>query len=334
MARSYDQKKKTLLLERFLRENTDEDHEATMQEILDYLAENGISAERKSVYNDISTLEELGYDILRDSGPRGGYRLSSREFELSEVKLLVDLVQSSKFITKSKSQALIRKLETLVSRYQAKGLQRQVVVFDRNKNANENIYYSVDVIHEAIAGNRKIRFQYYEWGTDKKPHLRHGGAFYEVSPWLLTWDDENYYLVAYDEVAEKMKHYRVDKMQQASVSEDIRKGRALYDKIDIGAYTRKNFGMFSGTETTVQLLCAKGLAGVMIDRFGTDVAMRNFDEEYVLVRTDVEVSSQFFGWLSSFGGKVKVYGPARVAEEYCSYLQQILKAYEEDQGGK
>ena len=328
MARSSNQKQKILYVAKCLMEQTDENHELSVAEIISYLESCGISAERKSIYDDLGALQDFGFDIVKGPGPRGGYYLASRDFELPEVKLLVDLVQSSKFITENKSRLLIRKLESLVSKKQASALNRQVVVSERNKSGNENIYYSVDVIHEAMALNVKVRYHYYEWDVNKKPVLRKGGAYYEVSPWLLTWDDENYYLVAYDDEAEMMKHYRVDKMLHIELTENIRKGRAAYDKIDIARYTKKTFGMFDGEEKTVQLLCAKKLTGVIVDRFGSDAAMRKFDEDHILARVNVKVSGQFFGWLAGLGSAIKIYGPQPIADQYKEYLQEILSNYQ------
>ena len=267
MPKSVNQKQKLLFLLDYLRQNTDETHTVTTPQIIDHLAANGIRAERKSIYNDIQTLCDYGYDIIRTEGAHAGYRIADRTFELPEVKLLVDLVQSSKFITTKKSRQLIGKLEQLVSKNDAKKLQRQVVVADRNKTSNEKIYYSVDVIHSAIAENRQIRFHYFDWNVRKEMQLRKDGRFYQVSPWLLTWDDENYYLVAYDADAGKMKHYRVDKMLDLSAVDQARCGRTDYEQMDIASYSRKNFGMFAGEETTVQLLCDTSMTGVIIDRF-------------------------------------------------------------------
>ena len=220
----------------YLQKHTDETHDATTPQLIDYLAANGIKAERKSIYNDIQTLIDFGYDIVRGPGPHDGYQLLSRDFELAEVKLLVDLVQSSKFITTKKSRELIGKLQHLVSENDARKLQRQVVVTDRNKALNENIYYSVDVIYAAIADNKQIRFQYFDWDVKKQMVPRKDGAVYEISPWLLTWDDENYYLVAYDSAAACMKHYRVDKMLHIELSESPREGRDVYALVDVAAY--------------------------------------------------------------------------------------------------
>lgn len=325
MPKSPKQKQKLLYLAQYFWENTDENHVVTTPQLIAYLNSNDIKAERKSIYDDVETLIEFGFDIVKTGGTRGGYFLASREFELAEVKLLVDLVQSSKFITTKKSRGLIKKLEKMVSKNDAGTLQRQVVVSDRNKTANENIYYSVDVIYDAIAHNKKIRYQYFEWNEKKEMVLRKGGAFYEVSPWLLTWDNQNYYLIAYDESADMMKHYRVDKMLHIECMDEDRQGREQFDKLDIAAFSKRTFGMFAGEERTVTLLCDRTLASVMIDRFGVDVALRPADEEHILVRANVEVSPQFFGWLAGLSDRVRIQSPEDVAADYKAYLEKILR---------
>lgn len=327
MPKSEKQKQKLLYIEQFLRTHTDESHVVTTPQIIAYLEQNGIKAERKSIYNDIQTLNDFGLDIIRIDGSKGGYRLASREFELAEVKLLVDLVQSSKFITTKKSRELIKKLEGLVSTNDARKLHRQVVVTDRNKTVNENIYYSVDVIYSAISDNVQIRFQYFDWNVRKEMQLRRDGAFYRISPWLLTWDDENYYLVAYDSDAQQIRHYRIDKMIRIELTDCPRDGKSAFEKIDIAAYTKKTFGMFAGEEKTVQLICNKSLTGVVIDRFGQDVAVRPHDESHILVRVNVAVSPQFYGWLAGLSDKVFILSPEEIAQDYQRYLAVIQNKY-------
>lgn len=327
MAKSERQKQKLLYIWQCLLEKTDETHAVTTQELIAYLNGVGIAAERKTIYADIDTLIDFGLDIIKSPPPKSGYQLVSRDFELAEVKLLVDLVQSSKFITTKKSRELIAKLEKLVSRNDAKTLQRQVVVSDRNKASNETIYYSVDVIYEAIATDSRILFAYFEWDENKKKKLRREGEFYEVSPWLLTWDNQNYYLVAYDEKAQKMKHYRVDKMLHISKMEKPRLGRELFEKMDIAAFSKRTFGMFAGEERVVKLKLEKSLVGVIVDRFGTDVPLRSIDETYAQTRVQVAVSPQFFGWLAGFGTKMKILSPPEIQRAYGEYVQEIADAY-------
>ena len=322
--KSENQKAKLLYIEKYLRENTDENHPVTTPRLIEYLDSKGIKAERKSIYSDMDLLTAFGLDIEKVAGRSGGYYLASREFELAEVKLLVDLVQSSKFITEKKSRELIQKLELLVPHHEAVQLQRQVVVSDRNKAVNESIYYSVDTIYAAMSENRTVRFLYFEWDENGKQVLRKDGSYYEVSPWLLTWDDQKYYLLAYDREAQIIKHYRVDKMLHLETGKDARAGREAFEQIDVASYGRRMFGMFAGQPRTVRLAMPKSLAGVVVDRFGNDVPMRLLDEQTIAVRAEVSVSAQFFGWLAGLGAGVRIIGPDDIAAEYRNYLSSIL----------
>ena len=327
MPKSRNQKAKLLFLLQLLMERTDETHRVSMEDILNYLAANDISAERKSIYADIEALKSFGYDILFQKGKEGGYFLASREFELPELKLLTDAVLASRFMTSKKSQELIKKLARLTSKNEAVKLNRQLYVANRNKAVNENIYYSVDQIHEAIASNVKIQFQYFEWNVDKTMQLRRDGEFYRVSPWRLLWDDENYYLIAFDDRDQMIKHFRIDKMLQVSLTKETREGKESFDGFDLARYSRKTFGMFAGESQIVTLRCKNHLAGVMIDRFGQDATMRKIDEEHFSLRAEVAVSPQFFGWITGFGPAVKIQKPEGVCREYETWLGEILKQY-------
>ena len=327
MAKSEKQKLKLLYIIQCLMEKTDEEHAVTTQEIIDYLALQGIAAERKSIYTDIDLLTDFGMDIIKKTGRSGGYTLASRQFELAELKLLVDAVQSSKFITTKKSRDLIGKLETLCSKYEAGQLHRQVAVTNRNKTVNENIYYNVDIIYNAIAENVKIQFQYFEWDVNKEMHLRRNGKVYEVSPWLLTWDDENYYLIAYTEG--RLKHYRVDKMQNVhQLPDTTREGADEYANFDVNAYMQQMFGMFNGPLKRVTLQCENRFAGAMIDRFGTGpVLVPCADGEHFTMTAEIQVSPQFFGWVAGFGTGVVVSGPPEVRAEMKKTLDQLQELY-------
>lgn len=226
MPKGKNQKFKLYRLAQIMLENTDEEHYITMPEIKEKLEEYEVTADRKSIYNDLKDLEKLGIEVEGEPvGNRYHYHVVERPFELPELKLLVDAIQSSKFITQKKTNTLIKKLEKLVSKYDAQKLQRQVYVSGRIKTMNESIYYTVDAIHNAISENRKIKFQYYQWNVKKEMELRHDGAWYHISPWGLSWDDENYYLVGYDSEAELIKHYRVDKMLRIKMSTEAREGK-------------------------------------------------------------------------------------------------------------
>lgn len=327
MPKSENQKQKLLYIAQYLMENTDENHAVSTPQLIEYLNSQGIKAERKSIYNDIDTLNDFGMDIIRSDEHRGGYMLASRPFELAEVKLLVDLVQSSKFITEKKSRELITKLETLTSKYDAKAMRRQVEIVGRSKTHNETIYYNVDMVHTAISKNVKIRFHYFDWDVNKNMKLRHDGAWYEVSPWRLTWDDENYYLMAFDEKTNAIRFYRVDKIVDIALTENPRDGKDVFEHLDMAEFSKKTFGMFAGEEKTVRLRCENSLTGVIIDTFGTDVALRPDGENHFIARAEVVVSSQFFGWLAGLGARVEVISPDEVREKYKTYLTNIISCY-------
>lgn len=329
MSRGANQKFKIYRLAQIMLERTDEEHYLTMPEIIAALKEYDIPADRKSLYADLKDLEILGIEVEgAQIGHRYRYHVLNHPFELPELKLLVDAIQSSKFITERKSNALIKKLEKLVSKYDAMKLQRQVYVSGRIKTMNESIYYTVDAIHNAIAQNKKIRFQYFQWNVKKEPQLRHGGAWYHISPWGLSWDDENYYLVGFDSEAGLIKHFRVDKMLRIALSNETREGREHFKKLDMADYARKSFGMFGGEEETVKLQVSNGLAGVIIDRFGKDVMMIPVDEDHFNVSVDVRVSRQFLGWVFSLGESVRILGPEAVVDQMKAETQRLIGQYD------
>lgn len=328
MPKGTNQKFKLYRLAQIMLERTDDDHYITMPEIIAALGEYEITADRKSIYTDLKDLEVLGIEVEGEPAGRGyHYHVVSRPFELPELKLLVDAIQSSKFITEKKTNTLIRKLEKLVSRYEAMKLQRQVYVSGRIKTMNESIYYTVDAIHNAISENKKIRFQYYQWNVKKEMELRREGAYYCVSPWGLSWDDENYYLVGYDSEAGEIRHYRVDKMLHIRMTEEAREGREHFRKLDMADYAKKSFGMFGGKEEKVKLLVDNSLAGVMIDRFGKDIIMVPGKGEHFTVNVTVHVSRQFLGWIFSLGEKVKILGPEEVARAMRREGERLTEQY-------
>ena len=328
MPKGKNQKFKLYCLAQIMLEQTDEEHYISMPEIIEALAAYDITADRKSLYQDLRDLEKLGIEVEGEAtGNRYHYHVISRFFELPELKLLVDAIQSSKFITERKSNALIKKLERLVSKYEAQKLQRQVYVSGRIKTMNESIYYTVDAIHNAISENRKIKFQYYQWNLKKEMELRHNGAWYHISPWGLSWDDENYYLVGFDSKAGLIKHYRVDKMLHISMSEEKREGSEYFTKLDMAEYAKKSFGMYGGEEQTVKLLVDNSLAGVVIDRFGKDVMMIPIDGNRFTVSVNVRVSRQFMGWVFSLGEKVKIIGPDLVIQQMREEVARLVRQY-------
>ena len=329
MAKIQSQKMKLLYLLQILLENTDDEHALTLSELLYELAKKGITAERKSIYDDFEALRLFGVDVeSRKENRTTVYFIANRTFELPELKLLVDAVQSSKFITHKKSNELIKKLETLSSVHQASQLQRQVFVANRVKTMNESIYYCVDDIHNAISENRQITFQYFDWGTDKKKHLRHNGKIYHVSPWALSWDDENYYMIAFDSEQNEIRHYRVDKMMNVRITEEKRSGAKLFKNFDMAVYAKKTFGMFAGEERDVTLRCKDSLAGVMIDRFGQNIVMKNGEDGFFTVTVKAAVSPLFITWLMNFGADIRILSPDDVIEKYVETAKKCLDVYQ------
>lgn len=328
MPKAVNQKLKILYIMKLLLERTDEEHPLSMQQLLADLAAKGVTAERKSVYDDLETLRLYGLDVQVSRGKVIGYYVADRTFELPELKLLVDAVQSSKFITFKKSTELIQKIESLASGPQARQLQRQVFVANRIKTMNESIYYTVDAIHAAINADQKISFKYYEWDENKQKRLRHDGASYLVSPWALTWDDDNYYMIAYDSAAEKIKHYRVDKMLRLAVSDEKREGQNAFKNFDMGIYSKKVFGMYGGRDEQVTLRCKNHMAGIILDRFGHDVSMYKIDEFQFETTVRVEVSPHFLTWLINFGTDVKITKPQSVIDELKALTKTVIAQYE------
>ena len=329
MPRGSNQKFKFTYLMKIMTEKTDDEHSLTMPQILEELEKYEVSAERKSIYEDFKDMSKLGIDVIKEQrGRETFYHIAGREFELAEVKLLIDAVQSAKFITQKKSKSLISKVKNFVSEHQAKQLQRQIVINDRVKTMNESVYYNVDDIHTAINQNRKIKFKYYKWDIDKKLVERHGGSYFIVSPWALLWDDENYYMIAFDDWDNKIKHYRVDKMMYIEVGNDERAGKEEFKNFDMAKYSKATFGMYHGEKTKVCIKFANHMCGVFIDRFGKDTLFRKIDENNSELIVDINVSPQFFGWIFSLGNDVEIVSPREVVNELREYTKKFIMKYE------
>lgn len=327
MPRSTNQKLKILYLMKIMLERTDNEHGLTISEIIEALERYNVMAERKSIYDDMEALRLFGIDVETRRGKTVTYYVASRDFELPELKLLVDAVQSSKFITHKKSAQLIKKIEGLTSAFEAQQLQHQVFVTNRIKTMNESIYYTVDYIHAAINSNSKIKFQYFEWNDKKEKEVRHGGKFYVVSPWALAWDNDNYYMVAYEAQSKKIKHFRADKLLNISVLDERRESPEEFDNFDVAVYCKKTFGMFGGEDELVTLRCKSNLAGVIIDRFGQDVTLCRTDGGFFEVTVRVAVSPLFLTWLINFGTDVKILSPDNVIDRLIQTAQTAIEQY-------
>lgn len=328
MAKGENQKLKMLYLVKILSEETDDEHSLTTQDIITKLAKYDVNAERKALYRDFEELKAFGLDIISEQiGRNVYYHLGHRDFELPELKLLVDSVQSAKFITEKKSKDLIKKLEALVSKYEAKHLQRQVVISGRVKTMNESVYYNVDAIHESISSDKQIRFQYFQWTVKKKMELRKDGAWYVLSPWGLMWDDEYYYMLAYDAEDEMIKHYRVDKMLNIDIVDCKREGQKAFKSFDMPRYSKSLFGMFSGEQTSVTLEGTNDMAGVLIDRFGKDIMLHSIDEEHFSAIVEVAISKQFLGWVIALGENIRITAPKTVVKQMQEEAKRLCRQY-------
>ena len=321
-------KLRVLHLARMLEQETDERHALTLTQLAERLEALGFGAERKALYRDLDALREFGMDIIAEkSGGTTRYFLGARTFELAELKLLTDAVQGAKFITEAKSRALIKKRETLSSRHDAMHLHRQVMISGRVKTMNESVYYNVDRLHEAIAADRAIRFQYFQWNVQGEPELRRGGAWYRVSPWSLMWDDENYYLVAYDPADGTIRHYRVDKMLRIKALDESRQGQKAFEAFDMALYSKSVFGMFTGEETTVTLEAENHMVGVIIDRFGKDIDLAPVSNTHFQATVNVITSPQFIGWIVALGKSIRIVAPDALVERMREEIHRLSEQY-------
>ena len=307
MARGKNQKLKLFYLYKIMHEETDRTHHLTMTQIIERLGSYGVEADRKSLYDDIKTLDLFGIQIkTKREGAYTYYYAANRPFELAEMKFLVDAVQASKFISEKETKVLITKLLDLVSMNDAKMLERDVHVPGRIKNMDESVYHTVDVLFRAMSEDRQLRFLYFQWNIKAEREMRRNGDYYLVSPWALHYDDEKYYLVGYDHKHKEIRHYRVDKMLDVEEVDLKRKGVTKFRQVNRAKYTQQHFRMYGGEIQTVTLLCENEMSDVIIDQFGHKVKMVPVDEEHFTVNVDVAINSQFAGWITKEGGKVIV----------------------------
>lgn len=321
------QKLKLFYVLQILEENTDENHDITVEEIISKLKLYDVTAERKSIYDDLNQLRDAGFIIDKTQyGKTFHYKLTNGRFKLSELKLLVDSVQAAKFITEEESNELIKKLKSLTCKQSAMQLSRQISVPGRVKSKNIQVLENVDKIHSAIGKDITIKFQYFQWNLKKEAELKYDGKIYEISPWGLVWDDENYYMVGYDKEAGEKRNYRVDKMINIVHGTAKREGRESFDNLDMGEYAKKRVGMFHGDEKRVELLCENSKVGIIVDRFGHDVKILKADEDHFKTSVNIVVSEMFIGWLNSIEG-VRVIGPEDVLEKIQTQVKRLAEYY-------
>lgn len=327
------QKLKLLYIIKIFEEKTDEEHPISIEEIIESLSFYGITAERKAIYSDIKSLQDFGYDIISVRGKKFGYYLVSRDFQLTELQLLADAVSSARFITKKKSDALLKKIGNQTSIHQAKYLRRNINLSGKIKTFNEKIYYNVDRIHQAITENRDIEFLYFDYDYKKQKVYKRDGAKYSCSPFSLYWEDGTYYLIAFYPIYNKIVHFRVDKMENICIIDNERKNLKEipgFENTDINDYGNKLFDMFSGEEVSLKLKVKNSLAGVMLDKFGMDANIIKSDESSFFIMTKVVIGEPFWGWIFQFGDKVEIVSPEKERTIFINKLKSVESIYNGD----
>ena len=318
-----EKRNRILYVKRFLEEQTDEAHPAVISDILAYLEKEGISASRKTVTQDIEQLIESGVDVVCNAGFRHEYFVGDRHFELPELKLLVDAVQASKFITAKKSAALIKKLTAFASTQQAGELNRQLYVDKHIKTENERTYFTVDLLHAAINAGKQITFKYYEYDRNKKKDYKHNRHTYTFSPYALLWNSDRYYAVGYSDKHGKVITFRVDRIATPKLFDAPAVPKP--EGFDIKLYTKSVFQMYDGSALQrVTLKCENDLMKSIIDRFGEDVETEILDDGHFTAAVDISVSQTFYGWVFSFGGRIQIFSPDIVASEYFALARRVI----------
>ena len=330
MSKRPNQTKKIPLIIKMLREETDDEHGLTMNEIIERLSEQGVEAERKSIYRDFDVLRECGYDIIKRTGRPTEYALGEREFEYPELLLLVDAVQSSRFLTTRKSNQLLQRIKGLTSMHQAEALNRHVHVERRIRAQNESVYYNVDAIQEAIASRQKVGFRYFKHDLQQNKVYGKDGKIYRETPVHLVYSDGYYYLIAFNDAHDDFVRYRIDRMSHIQVLDEPATRNDRIAGFDVEAFALQAFGMFGGQEVRVTFEFDASMIDIILDRFGRDgvIIIPQADGETGHATVTVRKSSVFFGWFAQLGTRARIIAPTSLAQEYHDYLADIVKRYE------
>lgn len=324
------QKLKLLKLMELLRNETDEDHPLTTRQICQYLRENNISCDRRTLGKDIAYLNDQGYEVMsKNVGHEKGYYIADRDFSIPELKILIDAVQASCFITPKKTMDLIRKIAHINGRQCARYLTENMILFNRRKHSNESVYYTINFIDEALRKGKKLSFCYFDLNEHGERVYRRNKERYVTDPMALVFHEDRYYLVCYSpDVEDKVRKYRVDKMDNVEVLEEDICEEAQVQNLDLAEYTAKAFKMFGGPEEEVTLRFDRNLLGVVYDKFGEHVKVVPEGENVLTTTIKIQISPTFWGWIFQFGGKMKIASPPRLIEEFRRRVEETLKAWD------
>lgn len=317
-----------LKLWELLKNETDENHPMSTPQIIHRLSEDGLNVERKTLYSDIDLLNDFGFEVLCTRSRQNLYYVSDRSFDESEIRMLVDAVFSANFITTKKSEQLAEKLSRLVSKSSYSTIMLNCAD-GKDKHDNEQIWYTVDAINMALQKGKKIRFRYFDYDISCKRIYRKNGAYYEVNPVGLIFNENNYYFVAYGDKYKQVANYRIDRMDNAEISESDLFVPSHMKDFDLEKHKNESISMFVGKTTRVQFLADNSLADAMFDQFGYDLKCNKYGENQFFFRAKVQVSPTLFRFLVSFGDKIKIVEPVKVRDEYVDFLKNIIDSYGE-----
>ncbi len=318
-----DAKRRPLYLAKILYEKTDENHSLTTAQLMRELKEYGITAHRQTVKSDIQLLQNFGLEIQEVKSSQNKYNVISRTFDLPELKLLIDAVASSKFITKSKSKDLVAKLTSTVSEYQRPELKRNISCENRVKSKNEMIYLIIDAINRAINENKKISFHYFHFNKNKRREMKNNGEPYIITPLYLVWNGDFYYMIGVNE-DRLIRTFRVDRIADwPEILEE--KGTKPLERFNINRYLNSTFHMFDSEQRPVELICDNDVMDAVIDRFGLGVKKSKNDENTFMIVVNVAVSHVFYSWVFGFGGKVRIHFPEDVKNAYADMVRQAAE---------
>ena len=315
-------KKRMLLILELLYKTTDESHPVSTVDITNYLDEKGFQIDRKTLRSDLRLLISLGYDIVVVKSSPNKYFWGERTFEIPELKMLLDAVSSARFISETKSRQLTKKIMLLAGMQQREQLKRHVRAIGKTKADNKGLYYIIDTITEAINRKKKISFQYMEYNGRKEKILRNDGEVYILSPYVLYWNEDYYYVLGYSDKRERVTAFRIDRMKTPTIMDDDAVPKP--EDFDVSAYSNKVFQMFSGEETTVELECDIALMKYVIDRFGIGVETEELSEEKFLAKVPVDLSPTFYGWVFQFGGGIRIIGPEEAVGAYKEMVDKAI----------